>query len=73
MMFSFYVENRIPGDGGSKSISKLYINHIAVNKLCFGNYVPRNFKLLLRLVDGNQTKTFFNDEFGNSVTFKSRA
>ena len=67
MMFSFDVENRIPSDGSPKSISKLYINHIAMNKLCFGNYLLRNFKHLLRLVNASYTKAFFNDVFGNRV------
>jgi len=67
MMLTFYVENRIPNDGGSKSIGKLYINHIAVNKLCFGNYSPGNFQHLLRLVHANYQQTFFNDVFGNRI------
>src|SRR5712671_3064017 len=67
MMLPFYVENRIPNDGGSKSIGQLYIDHIAVNKLGFGNYSPGNFQHLLRLVNANYKQAFFHDVFGNRV------
>ena len=65
MMLTFDVENGIPGDGGGEACSQRQINHIAVNELSVGNYLPGNFQHLLRLINGRETKTLIHDVPGN--------
>ena len=47
MILTLYVENRIPGDGRRKFLCKLYLNHIAVNKLRFGKFCLCDFQHFL--------------------------